>query len=237
MRRNPRTRRIGESVSDYQSADRFLGGKEEKKLAHNTKIYRGGEGSIGVVLHRTTIVRYRADGTIELDSGRYRTKTTAQRINQLLPPGYGLYQKRYDWFVRTPQGDIDFEDGMVLSTDRDVRESREQENPGGTGKFSDIVEGTLYMMDSDESLAIPDGGGWYGLFLGVTKADIIEAIHDNGDDASGEEIDAWTYPIHAIMHEDSQGFMDTETFASAKAAEEAWGELEAEFGYGDEGED
>lgn len=116
MRQNPKVRQIGRHVYDYLTADRFLGSKQEKKLAHNTIIYRGGDDSIGVRFHHTTIVRYYSDGRVQLDSGGYHTTTTKQRINQLLPGMMGLYQKKYDWFVENRYlGTTEpFEDGMTI---------------------------------------------------------------------------------------------------------------------------
>ena len=119
---NPGIREIGRHVNDYPSAAKFLGDKGSRKLANNTKVYRvmlggyyGLQDEIHVRLHNTDIVSYRADGVITLNSGGYRTVTTKQRINQLLPPGWDVYQKKHKWYVVAPNGEQeDFFDGMKI---------------------------------------------------------------------------------------------------------------------------
>ena len=86
----------------------------DRKLAHNT--YRVTvDGQPGVKYHSTVII-LRVSNGYRLDSGHYRTSTTKQRLNALMPPGYGLFQKRYDWFVTLTYGEVvEFEDGMVIA--------------------------------------------------------------------------------------------------------------------------
>lgn len=119
---NPRTRDIGNHVYDYPTAAKFLGDKGSRKLANNTKVYRvmlrgyyGLVDEIHVRLHNTDIVSYREDGIITLNSGGYQTTTTKQRMNQLLPPGYGISQTKFKWYLRTPEGEVPFVDGMTLT--------------------------------------------------------------------------------------------------------------------------
>lgn len=223
MRSNPRVRRIGESVHDYESANSFLGNKQERKLANNTLIVRGAEDSIGVVLHRTTIVRYYPDGRIQLDSGGWRTVTTKQRINQLLPYPWRLDQTKYEWHVRDirSQESFEFEDGMMLGGEA----TEHLVNP--PGKFDSAVEEVLYEFagDSSDHLSIEDGGGWWGLVLDATKEEVMDFAHHTDISIPAEELREWEFPIHAIVHERSDGIVETETFDSAKEAEEAWEEL------------
>jgi len=112
---NPGVRQIGRHVYDYDSANRFLDGKNSRKLAHNTLVHRDRPGdAIRVRYHNTDVVTYHLGGSIELNSGGYQTVTTKQRMNQLLPPGHGVYQYRHEWFVQTPNGSYPFEDGAHL---------------------------------------------------------------------------------------------------------------------------
>jgi len=117
---NPGVREIGRHVYDFDSAKKFLGRKDERKLAQNTLIawltvpFQDGGGIIGVRYHGTWIVKYREDGAIIVTSGGYHTFTTKQRLNQLLPPGYGVFQHKFDWFMQTPNGRYPFEDGAII---------------------------------------------------------------------------------------------------------------------------
>lgn len=139
---NPRTRDIGQHVYDYRSAARFLERHPKGSLAHNTRIffeqnsgYYGGAGAatIAVKLHGTVIVRYREDGMVELNSGGYRTVTTKQRINQLLPPGFSVEQKNFDWFLRSWKGgSIPFVDGMKFFPDKGLPSDTEDDSDDET---------------------------------------------------------------------------------------------------------
>lgn len=127
---NPGVREIGRHIYDYASARQFLLGRGNvRKLANNTSVERISDHAvnrmmmalkesasdvIAVVLHNTYIVAYTSDGRILLNSGSYQTTTTKQRMNQLLPPGYGVTQRDYAWYVRTPNGEYPFEDGAIL---------------------------------------------------------------------------------------------------------------------------
>lgn len=117
---NPGVRDIGNTVNSFHSAVQFLGGRDERKLANNTKVVRAPivEGAVAVQLHGTFIVTYYPDGRIALNSGGYRSATTKQRLNQLLEgTSLRVEQRHYDWFVvnvRTGQRS-DFVDGMVVT--------------------------------------------------------------------------------------------------------------------------
>lgn len=87
----------------------------DRKLAHNT--YRVTiDGQPGVMFHRTVILRLGDwDGVYILNSGGWRTFTTKQRLNALLPGGIQVWQKDFEWFVSTRDGEIPFEDGMKVT--------------------------------------------------------------------------------------------------------------------------
>lgn len=114
---NPPTRRIGETVHSFATARRFLNGKDQRKLANNTTVIRLSDDAIGVKLHSTIIVEYYDDGRVILRSGGYHTRTTAQRINQLLPPGAGVFQKDYTWYVSIRGETREFHEGITLMDD------------------------------------------------------------------------------------------------------------------------
>lgn len=90
---------------------RHLDGRTSRTLAHNTYAERDDDGSIGIRFHATRILTFRADGTFVVSTGGWRTVTTKQRLNALLPAGYRIHSERYAWKMTTPEGVIDFEDG------------------------------------------------------------------------------------------------------------------------------
>lgn len=103
----------------------------DRKLAHNTYRVTGfslRDLSTGasvwydgpaVMYHRTIIIGLKSEGAYLLNTGGYRTSTTKQRINALLPPSIGpVYQRDFEWYVSARKGvqDIPFTDGMVVTT-------------------------------------------------------------------------------------------------------------------------
>ena len=103
----------------YHDAHR---GRGRGKIGNNTTIMRppqGGEG-YSVVLHHTPIVTYRPDGSVQLRSGGHESATTKARMNEVLPPGWGVSQKNFRWSVHTPKGAYNFIDGMVIQEDGTV---------------------------------------------------------------------------------------------------------------------
>lgn len=105
--------------SAYDEALAFLGKRDAKKAGPNTDVIRG-DGNVLVRYHGNLIVIYEP-GRITLNSQGYRTYTTKERINWFLPEGYGLFQKRGEWFVQGPGGTEPFKDGMVLASEHSAR--------------------------------------------------------------------------------------------------------------------
>ncbi len=120
--------RLKANIQDLETAREFLGTAEERKLGHNTVAHRYYSmspkgGAVAVFLHLTRIVTYYVDGRVRLDSGGGQTVTTADRIRQLLPPGFYLQSRKGEWFIvdnrpthRNPDREARFTDGMVIDT-------------------------------------------------------------------------------------------------------------------------
>ena len=56
------------------------------------------EGKIIIYYHQHAII-VKEGNKITLDSCRWRTSTTKERINRHLPNGWYLFQKNYEWFL------------------------------------------------------------------------------------------------------------------------------------------
>lgn len=85
--------------------------KSSVRLCNNTYIEDAGETALAIRLHKTRILTFHQDGSFTINSGGWRTVTTKQRINALLPPHYRVYAKKRRWFISTPQGEFPFVDG------------------------------------------------------------------------------------------------------------------------------
>jgi hypothetical protein len=119
-------------------------GRGRGKLANNTYLVRGENNSYCVRLHSTNIVCFYPDGAIELNSGGHQTVTTKARMNEVLPPGWGVSQKNFEWTVHTPGGNHEFFDRMVIQPDGTmgiVNPPREhQPHPGYKGHVGELPE-------------------------------------------------------------------------------------------------
>lgn len=51
---------------------------------------------------------------IKLNSGGFKTNHTKNVINDFLPTGFKVYQKDFEWFVKTPHKTIKFEDNITI---------------------------------------------------------------------------------------------------------------------------
>jgi hypothetical protein len=101
-------------INGFPEAEEALGGKDAKTLCNNTTLVRLDPDTIGVCLHSTHIVKYHRSNRITLDSGCWRSKTTKQRMNAVLPTTLRVVQRDYSWYVATPDGDVEFQDRMTL---------------------------------------------------------------------------------------------------------------------------
>lgn len=87
---------------------------------HATTVATDRAGITRVTYHKTAIVAVdRAEGTVTLDSGGWRTYTTKLKMNQAaenLSLPFDVIQRNGIWLVYTPDSDVPtpFEDGMVI---------------------------------------------------------------------------------------------------------------------------
>jgi hypothetical protein len=115
----------------FEEAVDYLGGRQSRQLAgvQTRAVFlslqhdlEGARAAIGVRYHDTTVITFFSDGTIELDSGGYRTVTTKKRMNVFLPNPLAVYQAKGEWFVtlngfwygKTKSTIVGFKDKMRL---------------------------------------------------------------------------------------------------------------------------
>lgn len=90
---------------------------ERRKVGNNTYAEILPNGSVGIKLHSTYVVKIHEDGTYTLNSGGWQTHTTKDRINQYSPRK--VYQRNFEWFVEVVESTgcknlFPFIDGMVV---------------------------------------------------------------------------------------------------------------------------
>lgn len=105
---------------NYQQACEKLTGRcvRVRKLKNNTYLERLDNESIAVRLHSTNVLVYKADGSVIIDSGGWRTVTTKGRMNEYLPYGFRISQTRGQWYLGNyTQKNRElclFEDGLIV---------------------------------------------------------------------------------------------------------------------------
>ena len=82
----------------------------------NTEVVNEG-GVSTVYLHNNKIAEI-GDTWLCLFDGGWRSNTTKSRLNAILRVhgnGEGIYQKKFEWFISTAEGDQKFKSGLVLA--------------------------------------------------------------------------------------------------------------------------
>lgn len=87
--------------------------RTKRKVGNNTYAEILHDGSVGIMLHSTYVVKIHADNTYTLQTGGWQTSTTKDRINQYSP--VRVYQRKYEWFVSINGRELPFVEGMVVS--------------------------------------------------------------------------------------------------------------------------
>ena len=103
---------------DWYGYDTFMGTRLLRKLGNNTYCMRrlGYEHDyFEVTYHGSVIVRCMVDYISYFNRG-YATVTTKTRLNDMMPNGWRLYQRKYVWYVwnYTDKVDIEWYDGITF---------------------------------------------------------------------------------------------------------------------------
>jgi hypothetical protein len=84
--------------------------RNSRKVGNNTYAEILPDGSVGIALHGTTVVRIHPDNSATLNSGGWHTVTTKDRINQYSP--VRVYQRKGQWYLESGE---EYEDGVVVA--------------------------------------------------------------------------------------------------------------------------
>lgn len=96
--------------------------ERSKSNGGNVKVdFDSDVSKVQVRLHRTTIVSLdRNTRKATLNTGGYRTVITKRAMNrffELVGQPTRIYQKKFAWYIATPEGDKPFEDGVEVPID------------------------------------------------------------------------------------------------------------------------
>ena len=83
----------------------------------NTSVSYDEDGFTTVRLHGNRIAEINPHGDLVLSSCGWQSNTTKSRLNALLSEfkyGCKVFQKNFDWYLKTVNQTVDFWDGMIL---------------------------------------------------------------------------------------------------------------------------
>lgn len=98
------------TVKSYEDADKFLDGKQARRLGHNTYVERG-DNVIAVRYHSTNIVTYVPGDVIVLRANGWVTSTTANRMHMLTPDNVRIGRKQGEFLISDEVGTNEAWDG------------------------------------------------------------------------------------------------------------------------------
>ena len=84
--------------------------RNSRKVGNNTYAEILPNGSVGIMLHSTYVVKIHPDNSATLNSGGWHTSTTKDRINQYSP--VRVYQRKGQWYLESGE---EYEDGVVVA--------------------------------------------------------------------------------------------------------------------------
>ena len=107
----------------YESMTEFLGGREDKKLGHNTFVERISEFEIGIKYHNTYIVKLDPTDIMTVNTGGWDTVTTKGRLNLFLKcRNVYISQKNNKWSIHGTNDSLPYQDGMQVFPNGHVAE-------------------------------------------------------------------------------------------------------------------
>ncbi len=170
--------------SSWTDANATLGTRSTRKLDNHTYLQRRSPDAIAVKLHDTDIVTYYADGTTVLDSGRWQTPTTKDRMNQAISPPLRIWQEQRTWYLgNAPDCWTDagkrfvFADGLTIHPDGTVS------NTGQAPDTKTLRQVRKYARDFASAFAngkIPapnNGDCWFCLMRTADNKTLGEVTH------------------------------------------------------------
>lgn len=143
---------------DYHECVRLVASardKRSKPYANNTRVERRSDGSYALLFHATDVATFYEDGRIVLDSGGWRTMTTAQRIANVTRH---VYSERGTWYVRAEPAESDPE---PIRGERTIPKPFHALDPGPEPVRDDSVPehiaGTETLETEVREVLIPEG--------------------------------------------------------------------------------
>jgi hypothetical protein len=101
-------------MTHYEATNMVHGktNRKSRKVGNNTYAEILPDGSVGIMLHGTTVVRIHPDNSATLNTNGWYTSTTKDRINQYSP--VRVYQCKGEWYLNNDEN-TPYVDGMTVA--------------------------------------------------------------------------------------------------------------------------
>jgi hypothetical protein len=99
-------------MTHYEAVQMVRGktNRDSRKVGNNTYAEILVDGSVGIMLHSTYVVKIHSDNSATLNTGGWYSSTTKDRMNKYSP--VRVYQRKGQWYLEN--GD-EYEDGVVVA--------------------------------------------------------------------------------------------------------------------------
>ena len=99
----------------HYEATNMVHGKTKRttrKVGNNTYAEIMSDGSVGIILHGTCVVRIHPDNSATLNTGGWYSSTTKDRMNKYSP--VRVYQCKGEWYLNNDEN-TPYVDGMTVA--------------------------------------------------------------------------------------------------------------------------
>ena len=107
-----------------QQMNRAIANKVDWSSSNTRVEYNNSTDCSSIYLHGHQIASYDHNtNAVKLSSCGWQTVTTKSRLNAILDEvkyGCRVFQKQFDWYLRTNNQTVDFWDGMILSHNLEI---------------------------------------------------------------------------------------------------------------------
>lgn len=156
-----------------------LGSRASRKIGNNTYLHRLDADTIALRLHATDVVTFRP-GTVTLDSGGWRTVTTKDRLNYVLP----VYSEKGTWYVGGyKEARIVYFDGITFAEDGELLSDPIPDPTGEAAKVKRQIAGFAKLCGETLAAGMPVPGGGDCFYCQMRTAD-GDTLGDSFNDVS-----------------------------------------------------
>lgn len=193
-------------MTSYNELNAKLSGRNAngRKIGNNTYAERRGD-SIAIRLHSTDILTFNSDGSLEANSGGWKTVTTKSRLNEYLPNGFGIGQTKGIWYWNQYNGQFktlgQFTDGDKISPEGKLQIQAEPDEEKKTLKLRKRILKYAKLCADSVPLSEPGNGDCWYCHMVTTEDETLGDSFKNTDHLESHMDESYVVPslvFHAM---------------------------------------